>query len=98
MMNYEGELNDGNRRLNIPMQVDQEHSDIFEVTSITVDSWEHHIDEKISSAFVVNAEEDDCSEDLDSQFSKALNIRAEVSKVQDSIGITNVDEEPCPLV
>ena len=96
-MDYEGGFNYGNRRLNIPMQVDQDYSDIFELTSVTVYSWEHHIDENISSAFVVNDEEDDCAEDLDGQFSKALNIRAEVSKVQASIGSTKVDEEPCPL-
>ena len=52
MLNYEVEFNNDNHWLNLPMEVDcDDGSDIFEVASVDVESWEQQIHVNISSAY-----------------------------------------------
>ena len=97
MLNYEGEMNDPIRRTNEPMQLSPDDSDIFELNSVSADSWNSHIDATISSAYVAEEHEADCTENLDKYFAKALNLRGEISHTQASIGSTTVSDSPCEL-
>ena len=96
MLNYEGELNESDRWLNLPMEVDDDETNDFELACVNVKEWEAHVDANISSAYVSNEPMHD-SYDLDQHFAEALNLRAEISKVQASVGSTNVSEDPCSL-
>ena len=53
MLNYEGEMNDPIRRTNEPMQLSPDDSDIFELNSVSADSWNSHIDATISSMLTI---------------------------------------------
>ena len=97
MLDYEGELNDIDRRSNEPMQTNNDGDDVFEISSVSVDSWNSHVDATISSAYVAEEHLDDCTENLDKYFAEALNLRGEISKVQASIGSTTVSDNPCEL-
>ena len=97
MLNYEGEMNDHNRRSNEPMQVSPDDDDIFELNSVSVKSWNAHIDATISSAYVAHDHAADCTENLDKYFAKALSLRGEISHTQASIGSTTFSDRPCDL-
>ena len=98
MLDYEGELSDSKRRLNLPMEVDSDDgSDVFELASVNVDAWEKQVDANISSSYAASSESLPESYDLDNHFAEALNLRAEISKVQASVGSTNVSDNPCSL-
>ena len=96
MLNYEGELNEPHRRANKPM-IDDDYEDIFELSSVTVDDWNKQIDSNISNAYTAEEHHDDDLNELDELFAKTLSIRAEISKVQASLGSTTLCEDPCEL-
>ena len=96
MLNYEGELNEPHRRANKPM-IDDDYEDIFELSSVTVDDWNKQIDSNISNAYNAEEHQDDDLNELDELFAKTLSIRAEISKVQASLGSTTLCEDPCEL-
>ena len=96
MLDYEGELKDIDRRSNEPMQTNNDNDDIFEISSVSVDSRNSLVDATISSAYVAEEHLDDCRENRDKYFAEAL--RGEISKVQEaSIGSTTFSDEPCEL-
>ncbi len=98
MLNYEGEMVDHSRRQNIPMSLEDEGDDVFELACVSVDEWENHVDANISSAFVAPIPDLHCerANDQDTDFADALNIRADVSKMSGSVGSCNIGE-PCEL-
>ena len=60
--------------------------------------WNLHVNASILSAYVAEEHFDDCTENLDKYFAEALNLRGEISKVQQaSIGSTTFSDEPCEL-
>ena len=97
MLNYEGELNEPRRRENKPMTIDNDDNDIFELSSVTVESWQNHVDSNYNNAYIADDNFDNTSDDFDNQFAKSLNIRAEISKVQATLGSTTLNELPCQL-
>ena len=100
MLNYEGELNDSDRQLNrLQMEVDCDDGlNIFDIASVNVKAWEKQVDVNVSSSYAASSDPLPESYDLDNHFAEALNLRAEVSKVQASVGSTNVsDDDPCSL-
>ena len=65
--------------------------------SVSTDSWNSHINATISSAYVADEYESDCTENLDKYFAKALDLRGEISYTQASIGSTTFSDSPCEL-
>ena len=90
-------MNDPICRTNEHMQLSPDDSDIFELNSVSTDSWNSHIDATISSAYVAKEHEADYTENLDKYFAKALNLRGEIYHTQASIGSATFSDNPCEL-
>ena len=100
MLNYEGEIVGDERRLNLPMETDDEEAkDVFEAAAISADAYESHVDATISSVFVAN---DNFISDTGHVYdadglSEALSLRGEISKFAATIGSCTISDECCSL-
>ena len=99
MLDYNGELNPPDRRLDKPMEVDDDHMDIFELSSVSVEQWNEQIDANISESHASISHGYDESNNEDRLFAEALSVRGEISKLCASIGSCNIsdDNAPCSL-
>ena len=101
MLDYNGDLNPPERRLNNPMETEDEIKDLFEISSVTVEEWERLVDSNISSAHASFSHGNDSGEisGEDQDFAEALSVRGEVSKLCASLGSCNLRNEntPCSL-
>ena len=100
MTNFDGELQDPIRRSNIQMNIENESSEVFELAAITSQALETHIDAQISVTYA-SISEDDSNSDLihyQSDFSRALSLRGEISKFGASIGSCTISQtQQCSL-
>ena len=84
MLNFEGEMNGSSHRSTLPMEVEHDSNDIFEMATVHVKEWNSNINANISSCF---SSEDHTVSDvvptasLDNDFAEALGMRAEISKM-----------------
>ena len=74
----------------------EREEDMYELLHVTADEWNKNIDINLLSVFVSN-NHDDVINNLDRDFSSALNLKGEASKFTASIGSCNVSEDPCGL-
>lgn len=94
MLTYDGEMADDNRRTNIPMGTVSDADQVFEMSAVTADSWESHVDECMINGHIALtsacSEPDSLGHGEDSSFAEALSLRAEISKMSGSIGSCDV--------
>ena len=98
MLNYEGEIVSNNRKLNLPMETDDDVRDVFDASSVTVEMFDSHIDASISSVF---SADDHCVSDTEhvnvDGFAHALSLRGEISKFAANFGSCTISDERCSL-
>ena len=99
MLNYEGDMVSKDRRLSLPMKLDDEAHDVFAVSSVTSDVLGSLIDAVIPSALVAPDEVLHGKRGMndDDGFAQALSLRGEISKFAATIGSCTVSEECCSL-
>ena len=90
MMNFEGELQDANRRTKLSMNIENEADKFFELASVTAIEFEEYIDAQISVTDASISFENEDSTNYptsDYDFAQALSLRAEISRFGASIGV-----------
>ena len=97
MLNFEGEMNDVNRRIYLPMQPDDESDNPFELSSVMVEDWNQSIDSNITDAFHADASQNEHHFTPDMHFAESLSLRGEISKMQASLGSTTYSDAPCSI-
>ena len=90
MLDYDNEMSHTERRSDIPMQVEEEAKDIFECASVTAKKWSEAIDTNIKSAFANISYNNKDSRNEDKDFSEALSVRREISKLCASISSCSI--------
>ena len=84
MLNFVGEIVDETRRYQQPMLFSEREEDMYELSHVTSDEWNKNIYINLSSVFVAD-NNDDAINNLDRDFSNALNMKGEASKFSASI-------------
>ena len=83
MMDFNGEMTDKSRRKDDLCVFEEDENPML--ASVSIDTWESHIDANISSAYVAPSVQPQIH-NPDVEFANALNVRGEISKVASSIG------------
>ena len=97
ILNYEGEITDPKNRTRRVMGTIDEGEEVYLNASVEVDAMNKVIDATISSAFTAPSR-DTSNTSFDADLADCLSRRAEVSKVQASIGSCNIsDDRNCPI-
>ena len=86
MLTYDGELTSSHRRTSLPMEIEHEADELFEIAAVSLEAWDTHIDTSISESHSeLNHENNDNPSEAD-DFSAALSMMGEASKFGASIG------------
>ena len=87
MLNFNGDISDPSRQMNLVMDVDDNDG---VVTSVSLSAYNHAVDSNILESFHYVPSDDD-------KFLTAVSERAEISKVVGSIGSVRAASDPCNL-
>ena len=89
MTTFNGEMADASRRVNNPMMYHSEGDNALEIAQVTIDDWDAEVDHNIMNSFNVQLENENSTNESE-EFASILSLRGEISKMQSSLGSTNI--------